>query len=56
MPISRRVYLAGDDDEQRAKAGLDRFFAARYPWMIQKNPDFYAAGLFQCSEICGRAG
>lgn len=42
FPISKRVYLALDNNEQRAKAGLDRFFQARYPWMIQKNPDFVA--------------
>ncbi len=42
FPISKRVYLAIDNDERQAKAGLDRFFAARYPWMIQKNPDFVA--------------
>jgi alkanesulfonate monooxygenase SsuD/methylene tetrahydromethanopterin reductase-like flavin-dependent oxidoreductase (luciferase family) len=42
FPISKRVYLAVDSDENRAKAGLDRFFEARYPWMIQSNPDFVA--------------
>ncbi len=42
FPISKRVYLAVDKNEQRAKAGLDRFFEARYPWMIQKNPNFVA--------------
>ncbi len=42
FPISKRVYLGIDNDEQRAKEGLDRFFAARYPWMIEKNPDFVA--------------
>ncbi len=42
FPISKRVYLGIDKDEKRAKAGLDRFFEARYPWMIKKNPDFVA--------------
>ncbi|HJP37743.1 MAG: LLM class flavin-dependent oxidoreductase [Gammaproteobacteria bacterium] len=42
FPISKRVYLGIDKDQQRAKAGLDRFFAARYPWMIKSNPDFVA--------------
>jgi len=42
FPISKRVYLGIDENEQRAKAGLDRFFEARYPWMIRKNPDFVA--------------
>jgi len=40
--VSKRVYLGIDTDERRAKDGLDRFFAARYPWMIAKNPDFVA--------------
>ena len=42
FPISKRVYLAVDDDEKRAKQGLDDFFAERYPWMIQSNPNFVA--------------
>ena len=42
FPISKRVYLAVDDDEARAKQGLDEFFQARYPWMIQSNPNFVA--------------
>lgn len=42
FPISKRVYLAVDDDVERAKAGLDEFFQARYPWMIQSNPNFVA--------------
>jgi alkanesulfonate monooxygenase SsuD/methylene tetrahydromethanopterin reductase-like flavin-dependent oxidoreductase (luciferase family) len=42
FPISKRVYLAVDNDADRAKAGLDNFFQARYPWMIQSNPDFVA--------------
>jgi probable F420-dependent oxidoreductase len=42
FPLSKRVYLAVDDDADRAKAGLDRFFEGRYPWMIKSNPDFVA--------------
>jgi alkanesulfonate monooxygenase SsuD/methylene tetrahydromethanopterin reductase-like flavin-dependent oxidoreductase (luciferase family) len=42
FPISKRVYLAVDDDVGRAKRGLDEFFQARYPWMIQSNPNFVA--------------
>ena len=42
FPISKRVYLAVDNDADRAKAGLDNFFQARYPWMIRSNPDFVA--------------
>jgi len=42
FPISKRVNLSVDNDEKRAKAWLDEFFAARYPWMIQKNPNFVA--------------
>jgi alkanesulfonate monooxygenase SsuD/methylene tetrahydromethanopterin reductase-like flavin-dependent oxidoreductase (luciferase family) len=42
LPISKRVYLAVDDNAKRAKAGLDKFFEARYPWMIKKNPNFVA--------------
>lgn len=42
FPISKRVYLAVDDDAERAKRGLDEFFQARYPWMIQSNPNFVA--------------
>lgn len=42
FPISKRVYLAVDDNEEEAKAGLDRFFEARYPWMIEANPNFVA--------------
>ena len=50
FPLSKRVYLALDDDEDKAKAGLDRFFESRYPWMIESNPNFVA-------DICvwGRA-
>jgi alkanesulfonate monooxygenase SsuD/methylene tetrahydromethanopterin reductase-like flavin-dependent oxidoreductase (luciferase family) len=42
FPISKRVYLAVDKDEKKAKAGLDAFFQVRYPWMIKSNPDFVA--------------
>jgi probable F420-dependent oxidoreductase len=42
LPLSKRVYLAIDHDEGRAKRRLDEFFGARYPWQIQRNPDFVA--------------
>lgn len=42
LPLSKRVYLAIDDDEARAKRRLDEFFGSRYPWQIQRNPDFVA--------------
>ncbi|MEC9375169.1 MAG: LLM class flavin-dependent oxidoreductase [Pseudomonadota bacterium] len=42
LPISKRVYLAVDNDEKKAKSILDKFFEARYPWMIDKNPNFVA--------------
>jgi probable F420-dependent oxidoreductase len=42
FPLSKRVYLAVDNDADRAKAGLDEFFQARYPWMIKSNPNFVA--------------
>jgi len=42
LPLSKRVYLAVDRNEARAKRRLDEFFAARYPWQIQRNPDFVA--------------
>jgi len=42
VPVSKRVYLALDDDADRAKRRLDEFFEERYPWMIQQNPDFVA--------------
>lgn len=42
FPLSKRVYLAVDRDEARAKGRLDDFFGARYPWQIQRNPDFVA--------------
>jgi probable F420-dependent oxidoreductase len=40
FPVSKRVYLHVDDDANRAKAILDKFFAERYPWMIRSNPNF----------------
>jgi alkanesulfonate monooxygenase SsuD/methylene tetrahydromethanopterin reductase-like flavin-dependent oxidoreductase (luciferase family) len=40
LPLSKRVYLALDDDAARAKRRLDEFFVARYPWQIQRNPNF----------------
>lgn len=42
LPLSKRVYIAVDRDERRAKQRLDEFFAARYPWQIRRNPDFVA--------------
>jgi probable F420-dependent oxidoreductase len=42
LPLSKRVYLAIDADEARAKRRLDEFFQARYPWQIQRNPAFVA--------------
>ena len=42
LPISKRVYLAVDHDAKRAKRRLDEFFEARYPWMVQANPNFVA--------------
>ncbi len=42
LPLSKRVYLALDGNAERAKRRLDEFFAARYPWQIQRNPDFVA--------------
>jgi probable F420-dependent oxidoreductase len=42
LPLSKRVYLALDDDAARAKRRLDEFFGTRYPWQIQRNPDFVA--------------
>lgn len=42
LPISKRVYLAVDKDAGRAKRRLDEFFEARYPWMVQANPNFVA--------------
>ena len=42
-PISKRVYLAMDAaDPARGKRRLDEFFAARYPWQIDKNSNFVA--------------
>ena len=42
FPLSKRVYLAVDNDAQRAKRRLDEFFEARYPWMVEANPNFVA--------------
>jgi alkanesulfonate monooxygenase SsuD/methylene tetrahydromethanopterin reductase-like flavin-dependent oxidoreductase (luciferase family) len=42
LPLSKRVYLAIDNDEARAKRRLDEFFGARYPWQVQRNPSFVA--------------
>ena len=42
LPLAKRVYLALDDDAARAKRRLDEFFGARYPWQIQRNPNFVA--------------
>lgn len=42
LPLSKRVYIGIDNDAARAKRRLDEFFMARYPWQIQRNPDFVA--------------
>jgi alkanesulfonate monooxygenase SsuD/methylene tetrahydromethanopterin reductase-like flavin-dependent oxidoreductase (luciferase family) len=42
LPLSKRVYIGIDDDAERAKRRLDEFFQARYPWQIERNPDFVA--------------
>jgi alkanesulfonate monooxygenase SsuD/methylene tetrahydromethanopterin reductase-like flavin-dependent oxidoreductase (luciferase family) len=42
LPLSKRVYLAVDNDAARAKRRLDEFFEARYPWMVEANPNFVA--------------
>ncbi len=42
LPLSKRVYLAVDRDAARAKRRLDEFFTARYPWQVERNPDFVA--------------
>lgn len=36
--ISKRVYLAVDDDEDRAKSRLDDWFNKRYSWMVKHRP------------------
>lgn len=41
-PVSKRVYLALDDNAENAKARLDEFFEARYPWQIKDDPNFVA--------------
>jgi alkanesulfonate monooxygenase SsuD/methylene tetrahydromethanopterin reductase-like flavin-dependent oxidoreductase (luciferase family) len=40
LPLSKRVYLGIDNDAARAKSRLDEFFGTRYPWQIQRNPNF----------------
>jgi probable F420-dependent oxidoreductase len=42
LPLSKRVYIGIDNDADRAKRRLDEFFQARYPWQIERNPDFVA--------------
>lgn len=42
LPLSKRVYVAIDNDAARAKRRLDEFFNARYPWQVKRNPDFVA--------------
>lgn len=42
LPLSKRVYIAIDGDEARAKRRLDDFFGTRYPWQVQRNPSFVA--------------
>ena len=42
FPIGKRVYLSVDDNADRAKQGLDEFFAERYPWQIDANPNYVA--------------
>lgn len=42
FPLSKRVYLAVDTDAGRAKRRLDEFFARRYPWQLDANPDYVA--------------
>jgi probable F420-dependent oxidoreductase len=42
FPLSKRIYVAVDDRPERAKARLDEFFAARYPWQLEIRPDYVA--------------
>jgi len=42
FPISKRVYLAVDNNERRAKKRMDEFMGQRYPWIIENRPDFVA--------------
>ncbi len=42
FPLSKRVYLAVDTEAARAKRRLDEFFARRYPWQLDANPDYVA--------------
>ena len=39
FPISRRVYLCIDKDQDKAKSVLFDWFSKRYPWMVSQNPD-----------------
>ena len=45
FPISKRVYLAVDDDEDRAKARLVDWFNRRYAWIVKHRPNLV-------DEIC----
>lgn len=45
FPISRRVYVAIDEDENKAKASLDDWFARRYGWILKNRPNMV-------EEIC----
>ncbi len=42
LPLSKRIYVAIDDKPERAKAGLDEFFAYRYPWQLKSRPKYVA--------------
>ena len=42
LPLSKRIYVAIDDKPERAKAGLDKFFAYRYPWQLKSRPNYVA--------------
>jgi probable F420-dependent oxidoreductase len=39
FPISKRVYLAVDDDADRAKSRLDDWFNRRYGWIMKHRPN-----------------
>ncbi len=45
FPIAKRCFFAVDDDEKRAKARLDQWFANRYPWILAQRPNMV-------EEIC----
>ena len=45
FPIAKRCFFAVDDDEARAKARLDEWFANRYPWILANRPNMV-------EEIC----